>query len=295
MTQLTTILLEGLAFAEGPRWRDGKLWFSDMQTRRVSTVDLNGRTETVVEVPGQPSGLGWTPDGRLLIVSMTDQRLLRLDPDGLTEVANLAALASYHCNDMVVDEQGRAYIGNFGFNIFDRSASQALAQIILVKPDGTARIAADKMAFPNGSVITPDGRSLIVGETFAARLTAFHIEPDGALTNRRIWAQFDERGVANSLADLAGRVTPDGICLDAEGAIWVASPQSRAVLRVKQGGAITDQVVVATTPYACMLGGPNGRLLFILTANSSHPQRALAQMAGKIELIEVAVPGAGWP
>jgi sugar lactone lactonase YvrE len=284
-----------LAFAEGPRWRDGKLWFSDMHTCQVMTVGLAGRAKTVVEVPGQPSGLGWARDGRLLIVSMTDRRLLRLDPGGLTKVADLSALASYHCNDMVVDEQGRAYIGNFGFNIFDRSAAQVLGQIILVTPDGTARMVADGMAFPNGSVITPDGRSLIVAETFAARLTAFDIAPDGSLFNRHIWAQFDDRGVAASLAELAGRVSPDGICLDAEGAIWVASPQTAVMLRVRQGGEVTDRITVSTVPYACMLGGPDGRTLFILTAKTSHPQKALAQMSGKIETIQVTVPGAGRP
>lgn len=284
-----------MAFAEGPRWHDGKLWFSDMHTRQVATADLNGRTETIVEVPGQPSGLGWTPDGRLLIVSMTDRRLLRLDPDGLTEVADLSALASHHCNDMVVDGQGRAYIGNFGFDIFDRSASPALAQIVLVTPDGTACVVAEEMAFPNGSVITPDGRTLIVAETFAARLTAFDIAPDGSLLNRRIWAQFDDKGAAATLTELAGRVSPDGICLDKEGAIWVASPQTKAVLRALPGGEVADSVEVTTVPYACMLGGPDGRTLFILTAKTSHPRNALAQMSGKIETIEVAVPKAGWP
>ena len=295
MTKATTILLDGLAFAEGPRWHDGKLWFSDMLTRRVATVDLNGRTETIVEVPRQPSGLGWTVDGRLLIVSMTDRRLLRLDPGGLTEVADLSALAAYHCNDMVVDAQGRAYIGNFGFDLFAPSTAFVPAQIILVTPDGTSRIVANDMAFPNGSVITPDGRTLIVGETFAARLTAFDIEPDGSLTNRRVWAQFDDRGPVGSLAELAGRVTPDGVCLDAEGAIWVASPQSAAVLRVRQGGEVTDRIEVSTVPYACMLGGPDGRTLFIVTAKTSNPKQAKAQMNGRIETIKVAVPGAGRP
>jgi sugar lactone lactonase YvrE len=268
-----------------------------MHTRKVATVDLNGRTETIIEVPGQPSGLGWTPDGRLLIVSMVDRRLLRLDPDGLTEVADLAALASYHCNDMVVDEQGRAYIGNFGFDLFapPTSTSPVLAQIILVTSDGSARVVAEGMAFPNGPVITPDGRTLIVGETFAARLTAFDIEPDGSLANRRVWAKFDDRGPVASLAELAGRVTPDGICLDAEGAIWVASPQSAAVLRVRQGGEITDRITVSTVPYACMLGGPDGRTLFIVTAKTSNPKQALAQMSGRIETIVVAVPSAGRP
>ena len=154
-------LLTGLVFPEGPRWHRDKLWFSDMHGYRVMTGDLAGRSEEVVEVAGQPSGLGWTPDGKLLVVSMTDRRLLRLEAEGLVEVADLAALASFHCNDMVVDEQGRAYVGNFGFDL-DGQGEFAKAALILVEPDGRARIAADDLAFPNGSVITPDGRTLIV-------------------------------------------------------------------------------------------------------------------------------------
>ena len=176
----TTVLLDGLEFPEGPRWHDGKLWFSDMGTNQVMTVDLDGNAETVVEVQGQPSGLGWLPDERLLVVSMTDRRLLRLDPHGLVEVADLRELASFHCNDMVVDHQGRAYIGNFGYAFSDPSATPKLAEIVLVTPDGDARVVAQEMVFPNGIVITPDGRTLIVAESFAARLTAFDIEPDGS-------------------------------------------------------------------------------------------------------------------
>lgn len=201
----TKILVDGLVFPESPRWHNGKLWFSDMHGHWVMTVDSNGNTEKIVEVPGQPSGLGWLPDGRLLVVSMTDRRLLRLDPDGLTEIADLRQLASSHCNDMVVDQQGRAYIGNFGFGMIEQEPF-ALAEIVLVTPDGDARVVAEEMAFPNGSVITPDGRTLIVAETFGPRLTAFDIEPDGSLTGRRIWAEIEQ-------------AFPDGICLDAENAI----------------------------------------------------------------------------
>lgn len=222
MVLKTTVLLDGIGFPEGPRWYDGKLWFSDMETNQVMTVDLDGNAETVVQVQEQPSGLGWLSDGQLLVVSMTDRRLLRLDADGLVEVANLREHTSFHCNDMVVDRQGRAYIGNFGFSLSDPSATPKLAEIVLITPDGDVHIVADKMVFPNGTVITPDGRTLIIAESFAARLTAFDIMPDGSLTRRRIWAQFDDRGFETQL-DFA-RTTPDGICLDAEGAIWVASP-----------------------------------------------------------------------
>ena len=277
---MTTVLLEGLVFPEGPRWRDGKLWFSDMHAHRVMTVDLSGNTETIVEVPGAPSGLGWLPDGRLLIVSMTDRRLLRLDPGGLTQVADLSKLATYHCNDMVVDAQGRAYAGNFGFDFLEQPFTPA--EIVLVTPQGDARVVADDMAFPNGTVITPDRRTLIVGESFAARLTAFDIEPDGSLSGRRLWAQLP-RGL------------PDGICLDADGDIWVASPIGGEVLRVREGGQVTDSIPVSTQAFACMLGGPDRRTLFVLTAETSHPDEARAKKSGRIEIVKVDVPGAGLP
>ena len=277
----TRVLLDGLVFGEGPRWHEGKLWFSDMHAHRVLTVNLDGKTETIVEVPGQPSGLGWLPDGRLLVVSMTDRRLLRLDPDGLTEAADLRELASYHCNDMVVDRQGRAYIGNFGFDLIARQPF-APAEIVLVTPDGNARVVADEMAFPNGSVITPDGRTLIVGETYGSRLTAFDIKPDGSLTGRRVWAQLEQ-------------AVPDGICLDAEGAIWVASPMSAEVLRVREGGEVTHRIKVSTQAFACMLGGPERRTLFILTAETSNPDEARAKKSGRVETVAVDVPSAGLP
>lgn len=246
------------------------------------TVDMERNAETVVEVPGQPSGLGWLPDGRMLVVSMTDRRLLRLDSNGLSEVADLHELASFHCNDMVVDREGRAYIGNFGFDLIGQKPF-APAEIILVKPDGAAHVVANEMAFPNGSVITPDGETLIVAETFGARLTAFDIEPDGSLAGRRIWAQLDG-------------AFPDGICLDAEDAIWVASPgENSTVLRVREGGEITHRIEVSTQAYACMLGGPDRCTLFILTSKTTNPEKARAQASGRIETIRVDIPGAGLP
>jgi len=280
MTQ-PDVLLDSLYFPEGPRWHDGRLVFSDMHGHRVVALGLDGNAETVVEVPAAPSGLGWLPDGRLLVVSMEDRRLLRLDPDGLAEVADLSGIAAFHCNDMVVDAQGRAYVGNFGFDLHV-GAPPRPAVIALVLPNGATRIAADEMLFPNGTVITPDGRTLIVGESFAARLTAFDIEADGSLRNRRVWATLD------------GAV-PDGICLDAEGAIWVASPLSAEVLRVREGGAVTDRIRVEKQAFACMLGGPRRRHLFICTATSGDPAVALEKRDGRIEVVEVDVPGAGLP
>jgi sugar lactone lactonase YvrE len=278
----TEVLVEGLMFPECPRWHDGKLWFSDMQARRVMTVNFNGNTEVIVEVPGSPAGLGWLPDGRLLVVSMRDRRLMRLDPEGLVEVCNLSKLATYHCNDMVVDTHGRAYIGNFGFDYLSSTGIFHPAEIVLVEPKGKARIAADNLVFPNGTVITPDGQTFIVAETLAQRLTAFNIEADGSLSNRRVWAE-----VAES--------TPDGICLDEEGAIWVASPLSGEVLRCCKGGKVAHRVRPHQQAFACMLGGPDRRTLFVCTAESDNPDEARAKASGMIEIVRVEVPGDGLP
>ncbi len=275
------VLMDGLRFPEGPRWHEDRFWFSDMHSRRVIAVDLAGNAETIVEVPDDPSGLGWLPDGRLLIVSMENRRLLRLDPEGLTEVADLSALASFHCNDMVVDAKGRAYVGNFGFDLH-RQAKPTSANLILVHPDGRTEVAADEMRFPNGTVITPDGKTMIVGETFGGCLTAFDIAEDGTLHNRRLWAA------------LEGAV-PDGICLDESGAIWVASPVGEGgVLRVLEGGEVTDRIAVEHEAFACMLGGPDRRTLFICTAPDSDPAKT-GDCGGRIEIVDVEVAGAGLP
>lgn len=281
MSEKPRVLLDGLCFGEGPRWHEGRLWFSDMHAPWVMTVDLDGSSERIVEVPSDPSGLGFLPDGRLLVVSMRDRRLLRLDPGGLVEVADLSGLASFHCNDMVTDAQGRSYIGNFGFDLH-KQATPKTAELIRVDPDGSARVVADELSFPNGTVITPDGATLIVGESFGARLTAFDIAPDGSLSGRREWAR------------LEGAV-PDGICLDAEGAIWVASPVSAEVLRVREGGEVAQRIAVETQAFACMLGGPERRTLFICTANDSDPDKTREQRSGRIEIVDVDVAGAGLP
>ena len=277
----TKILLDGLFFPEGPRWHGEKLWFSDMQGLHVMTVDLNGNAEKIVEVKASPSGLGWLPDGRLLVVSMTDRRLLRLDPIGLVEIANLKNMASFHCNDMVVDKKGRAYIGNFGFDLSAKDSVKP-AEIVMVTPDGNACVVAEELFFPNGIVITPDDQTLIVAETWGNCLTAFDIESDGTLKNRRTWAKLKD-------------VYVDGICIDSDGAIWMAAPHPGEVMRVREGGNITHRLTVTTKPYACMLGGPDGRTLFVCTAESFIPDEVLAKPNGKIEIIEVETPGTGLP
>jgi sugar lactone lactonase YvrE len=281
MRETPKVLLDGLTFPEGPRWHEGRLWFSDFYAHEVIALSMTGERETIVEVPGQPSGLGWTPDGRLLVVSMTDRRLLRLDPDGLVEVANLWDLAGFHCNDMVVDGDGGAYVGNFGYNSHDGSPFEK-ADLIRVDPDGTASVAATGLAFPNGSVITPDGSTLIVGETRGNILSAWDRHADGSLHNRRVWA------------DLNGGF-PDGICLDAEGAVWVADPRNKETIRVLEGGEVTDRISTGEMgSFACMLGGPDRRTLFICTCLQSGPGTAELR-SGRIETITVKVPGAGWP
>ncbi len=277
----TALLFDGLAFPESPRWHENKLWFSDMYTCQVMTVDLDGRTESICSVPQQPSGLGWLPDGRMLVVSMLDRRVFCLEPGGLTLFADLADLAPSHCNDMVVDQQGRAYVGNFGFNFFEGQPPRPTV-LILVTPDGHKRIVADELLFPNGTVITPDGATLIVGESYASRLTAFTICSDGSLTRRRVWAK------------LQGS-TPDGICLDAEGAIWMASPISSEVLRVCEGGRVTHRISVDSQAVACMLGGPDRQTLFILEAPLIRAEEGRAHKQGRIETVRVEIPGAGLP
>jgi sugar lactone lactonase YvrE len=276
--------LSGLAFPESPRWHEGALWFSDFYDHRVCRVTADGRAETAAEVPGQPSGLGWLPDGRLLVVSMNDRRLLRLDGDSLVEVADLSALAPAPCNDMLVDGQGRAYIGNFGFDLQGR-APFASTSLVLVTPDGRARVAAADMHFPNGTVLTPDGRTLIVAESYAQRLTAFDVMEDGSLARRRVWAQLEGKGVG-----------PDGICLDAEGAVWLASPVTREVLRVREGGQITHRLPTANQAVACMLGGEQRKTLFVLTGRVLvTPEQSRAERSGMIHAARVEVGGAGLP
>jgi sugar lactone lactonase YvrE len=274
-------LLAGLVFGEGPRWHDGRLWLSDMHAHTVLTVDLDGKREDVLHVPGQPSGLGWLPDGRLLVVSMTDRKLLRRDGDTLALHADLSGLARFHCNDMVVDAHGRAFVGNFGFDL-DAGAKPCPTELIRVDPDGRAAVAASEMRFPNGSVITPDGTTLIVGESFATCLTAFTIGADGSLSGRREWAKLE-------------RATPDGICLDAENAVWVASPPSHEVLRVREGGEVVQRIPVGRPAIACMLGGPDRRTLFVLSADSFRAEEALQKRSARVEVTRVDVPGAGLP
>jgi len=284
-------LASGLYFGEGPRWHDGALFFSDQHDLRVLRLDVSsGVVTTVCEVDRQPSGLGWLPDGDLLVVSMHDRRVLRLPgsvPGGgpLVEHADLSSVATFHCNDMVVDSAGRAYVGNFGFDFETKGAEFATAAIALVDPDGTVRVAADGLGFPNGSVITPDGATFIVGESYGGGLTAFTIAGDGTLGDRREFARVD------------GAV-PDGICLDAEGAVWFADPIGGDVIRVREGGEVTDRVAVGDgrKAYACMLGGPDRQTLYVCAATTyASAETRRGKRMGRVVAVDVDVPGAGLP
>ena len=284
----TDVLLDGLHFPEGPRWRDGKLWFSDMHGDVVKTLDpATGVAEDVAQV-SHPSGLGWLPDGRMLVVTMEVRQVLRQEPDGSLVVhADLSDVATDKTNDMVVDEQGRAYVGNFGAAPDPTTwpnYQPVPAALALVLPDGTTRQAAhEKLLFPNGSVITPDGKTFIVAETFAARCSAFDIQPDGGLVNHRVWAEVPES-------------VPDGICLDAEGCVWIASAkEGGSLLRVREGGEVVDEVVTRRTPYACMLGGDDGRTLFACTSHNAVPEDCRSKPQASIEAARVDVPHAGLP
>lgn len=287
------VLVTGLWFPESPRHGpDGRCYLSDHLGHEVLAVDLaTGARSTICRVPGQPSGLGWLPDGDLLVVSMTDRGLVRVGPDGTVRpYASLADIATYHANDMVVDAQGRAYVGNFGFDLHGRyrwatrrAATPGLrvptAALALVDTDGAARPVADDLEFPNGMVLLP-GDVLVVAETLASKLTAYDIAADGSLSGRRVWVDLYRRLVA-----------PDGICADVDGGIWVANAMRSAALRVVAGGRVTDVVRTSQRCFAVGLSGPDRRTLVCCTAPTSMPSKLAAAPLGKLETARVSVPG----
>jgi sugar lactone lactonase YvrE len=292
-------VLDGVSYLEGPRWHDGRVYVSDFYTQRVLAVDPagGGDPEVVANVPEQPSGIGWLPDGTMLVVSMRDRALMRVRDGGKLEVhADLSGLAPWHINDMVVDAAGRAYIGNFGFDIMS-GAPLRRTVLIRVDPDGTATVAADDLAFPNGMVIFPDGRTLVVAESLAKRLTAFDVAADGTLSNRRAWAQLGEMPDTEDVGEViaAGGVAPDGIALDAEGAIWAADAVGGRVVRVREGGEIVEEIAPGTGVFACALGGAEGRTLFLCAAPSFLEHERAHTRDGQLLACEVDVPRAGLP
>ena len=286
--------LDGLRFGECPRWHEGRLWFVDFYDGTVQSAGTDGDVRVELEVPGEPAGLGWLPDGRLLVVARKPRTVLRRDDDGrLVHHGDLQPLATFYGNDMVVDGAGRAYVGNFGFDLdrfIEERGPVALVEppgppttvLIRVDPDGSTHQAAEDLSFPNGSVVTPDGRTLIVAETLAGRLTAFDIGDDGTLRGRREWAALSW-------------CAPDGICLDAEGQVWVANALTSECILVAEGGDIVSRVTTSQNCFACMLGGDDRRTLYHVTAPTSTESDVSVSRTGRIEQARVDVGGAGLP
>jgi sugar lactone lactonase YvrE len=274
------ILMSGLAFPESPRWHDDRLWLSDWGAQEVIAVDLEGRSEVVVRVQSFPFCIDWLTDGRLLIVSET--LLLRREPDGsLATHADLTDLDDHTWNDIVVDGRGNAYVNNIGFDF--PSGEFVPGIVALVTPDGSARQVADDVAFPNGMVVTPDNSTLIVAESYGNRLTAFDVAADGSLSNRWIWAELDDGA-------------PDGICLDAEGAVWYGDVPNERCVRVAEGGEVLETIELDRGCFACMLGGADGRTLFLMAKEWRGPaSMAEGARTGQVLTAEAPATRAGWP
>jgi sugar lactone lactonase YvrE len=264
---------------------NGKLWFLDIHDKRIKTVDLTGSVTTVLELPFIPNGFGLSPEGTVVVGDAFQRRIYRVAGATLQQVADISDFTRFCLSDGIVDAKGRLYVGDIGYNFLDPTATpRETCVIALVGPDGRASVVADKLFFPNGMVITPDRRTLIVGETLAHRLTAFEIQDDGSLRNRRVWAQ------------LPSSIGPDGICLDTEGAVWCANPEGKdSVVRVREGGDITDRIKMDTHAYAVMMGGPERRHLFICASGSHDPAEIQRHPSASFEVVEVSVPGAGIP
>jgi sugar lactone lactonase YvrE len=294
--ELTTVLSER-CYLECPRWHEGRLWVVDFYTYEVLSLAEDGSDLRVeASVPQQPSGLGWLPDGRLLVVSMRDSTILRREENGeLVVHADLSSYVTGHPNDMVVDDQGRAFVGNFGFDLMSGADVESTV-LLRVDPDGTVTQVADDLWFPNGSVITGDG-VLLVDETFGNRVTAFDIESDGSLANRRVWAQFGELPTSVVLGEvLPGlAVAPDGCGLDAEGCLWLADAVGGRVVRVREGGEIVDEIAGGMGVFACMLGGSDGRTLFLCCAPDFDEHARSAAREAELRSVRVDVPHAGMP
>ena len=299
MTREFTQLSGGGAFFEAPRWHEDRWWLSDFYRRQVVTVTTEGAEEVQFEVEGQPSGLGWMPDGSLLVVSMRNKRVLRRTPDGIVSVhADVSELCGGHLNDMVVSADGHAYAGNFGFDLM-AGADPQTANLIHIDPEGAADVAAEGLVFPNGSVITPDGSTLIVGETAGARYTAFAIQPDGSLDGRRVWAQVAPEPEIGTLEETLGQLEfgPDGCTLDADGQIWSADEVNARCARIAEGGKVTDEIAApeGLNIFACALGGPDGRTLLACAAPDFHEDARAAAREAVLLTVEVDVPHAGLP
>ncbi|QHE72694.1 SMP-30/gluconolactonase/LRE family protein [Rhodococcus sp. WAY2] len=295
--QLTEIAA-GFTYTEGPRWHEGRLWFVDFYTHSVNVVNADGSIERVCTVDHQPSGLGWLPDGRMLVVSMKDRKILRREPDGsLVEHADISAHCRGYANDMVVAANGQAYVGEFGFDLMG-GADHEHGVVVLVDTDGTSRVAADGLSFPNGMCISPDGKTLYVNELFGNRISRFDIASVGTLGHREDFASFgdlgDEPNVEKRLA--ACTIAPDGQALDAEGAIWIADCVNQRAVRLGEGGVVLDEVSTAPLGvFAVALGGDDGRTLFLSVAPDFDEAKRSAAREAKVLSTTVDVPHAGRP
>jgi sugar lactone lactonase YvrE len=287
------VLRDGLSFGEAPRWHEGRLWYSDFYRHGVFSIDERGTEERLEHtVESQPSGLGWLPNGDMLCVSMTDYKVLRLHKGASTVFCDITKYCGFWANDMVTSSSGVSYVGNFGFDldaILRDQGAKGLSEtpppttnIVVIDSNGAVIQVVPKMTFPNGSIITPDGKTLIVGETLKFCLNAFDINHDGTLSNRRVWAQLD-------------LVATDGMCLDADGQIWLANARTNQVLRVKEGGEMTAIVETTKKAYACMLGGSDQKTLYIMTAPTSDRFTIADIREGSIEVVSVPTRGAGRP
>lgn len=292
MGERAATFVDGLVFAEGPRWREGSLWFSDIHGRAVHRVDADGTRHVVATTEDRPSGLGWLPDGSLLVVAMESARLLRVAGDGdITEHADLSALARGSLNDMIVRDDGTAYVGDMGARIFaDHPDHSVPGQVLQVSPAGGVRVVYDDLRAPNGMVLTEDETTLVMAESGGFRLLAFDVEPDGALAGRRTFAELVPESPDVPVAP------PDGICLDADGAIWVADPLGARVFRVHDGGEVSaSHRFEGLTPVACVLGGTDRRTLYVCAAEGWRHDEVAGRRSGRILALTVPVPGVGKP
>ncbi|OBQ60059.1 SMP-30/gluconolactonase/LRE family protein [Mesorhizobium erdmanii] len=279
----TRLLTTGLAFGESPRWHDGRLWLCNWGTGEIIAIDAHGKTEIMVTIPATlPYSIDWLPDGRLLVVSGREGLLLRQEADGrLVTVADLRGLSKSPWNEIVVDGRGNAYVNGGGPT---PTVGQPFGPgtIVLITPDGAIRQVADNIAFANGMAVTSDNRTLILAESNANRLTAFDIAGDGALSNRRVWAELDGY--------------PDGICLDAEGAVWYADVPNKHCVRVREGGEVLQTVAVDRGCFACMLGGADRQTLFIAAAEWRGFEHMVSDIrTGQVLSVDAPAPGVGWP
>jgi sugar lactone lactonase YvrE len=272
------VLMEGIGLGESPRWHDGRLWFSDWVAQEVIALDPEGRSEVITSVRSLPFSIDWLPDGPMLITS--GRQLLRMEPDGsLVTHIDLSDLSDYGWNEIVVDGRGNAYVNNIEFDLMGGEDPKP-GIIALVTPDGTARQVADGIAFPNGMVVTPDNSTLIIAESYEGRLSAFDIDEDGGLSGRRVWADLGEGG--------------DGICIDAEGAVW--SPKFKSCVRVREGGEVLESIELDRFCFACMLGGEDGRTLFMNVANWTGTEGVgKGPRTGQVLTTEAPAPHAGFP